>query len=513
MPNPIPLDQAIVVAEKVALSLATTGDLKYGDKRLLHGALLPQFIWISDDGEIRVAGQQLGRGIIASLRDARVAGEVSRYVAPEIRATGEPTKSSEVYAMGAIVYLLVAGEEPPDSLTASAFMQAVRSAKTMAGQEMPPEIRGILEKSLHLDPAMRYPSMTEMKQALSAVAHGGKYSATTFNLAFYLSNLLKKEMEAEAIDREKESKVNAAAYAEHAAAAPAPAVATPTFGVSADEEPKKKNLVPLYAAAAVVVIGGGIVAAVMMRGGAKPAPAPAAPPPVKAAVTAPAPVVVSQPVVAATSTTSTSDPEAQKKAFEQAVAQKMQEELMKLQKEYTQQLKQQQSKNAPVQTPPSTPQQRPQPTDERSAPSAAALDERRLEQKQVAPAPQPAAPQPTPQQVAQLQPQPQPAAASAVREGDVVEWDVLDSPLQTLTQARPVYPPMALRAKAQANILLSALIDESGRVVDVKILRGDARFGFNEEAVRAMRGARFSPPVKDGKHVKTWRPQTISFAQ
>ncbi|HEY6137745.1 MAG TPA: protein kinase, partial [Thermoanaerobaculia bacterium] len=374
MPNPIPLDQAIVVAEKVALSLATTGDLKYGEKRLLHGALLPQFIWISDDGEIRVAGQQLGRGIIVSLRDARVSGEISRYVAPEIRATAEPTKSSEVYAMGAVLYLLVTGEEPPDSLTASAFMQAVRSAKTMSGQEMPPEIRAILEKSLHIDPAMRYPTMTEMKQALSAVAHGGKYSATTFNLAFYLSNLLKKEMEAEAIDREKESKVNAAAYAEHPASAPMPAVATPTFGVSADEEPKKKNMVPLYAAAAIVVIGGGITAAMMMRGGTKAAPAPTAtataPPPVKAAVAAPAPVVVSQPATAATSTTSTVDPEAQKKAaFEQAVAQKMQEELMKLQKEYTQQLKQQQSKNAPVPVPapPAAQPQRSQPGDERSA--------------------------------------------------------------------------------------------------------------------------------------------------
>jgi len=26
-----------------------------------------------------------------------------------------------------------------------------------------------------------------------------------------------------------------------------------------------------------------------------------------------------------------------------------------------------------------------------------------------------------------------------------------------------------------------------------------------------MRAARFSPPMKDGKRVKTWRPQPISF--
>lgn len=515
MPNPIPLDQAIVVAEKVALSLATTGDLKYGDKRLLHGALLPQFIWISDDGEIRVAGQQLGRGIISSLRDPRVAGEMSRYIAPEIRATGEPTKASEVFAMGAILYLLVTGEEPPDAVTTSAFAQAVRASRTMSAHEMPPEIRAILEKSLTVDPAARFASMTEMKQALSAVAHGGKYSATTFNLAFYLSNLLKKEMESEAIDREKESKVNVAAYTERpptAAAAPLPAIATPMFGVS--EEPKKKSKVPLYAAAAIVVVAGiGVAAMMMMRGNAAPAPKPVAPP-VKAQVAAPPPVVVSQPVVAATSTTSTMDSEAEKKAFEQAVAQKLQEEMMKLQKDYTTQLKQQQSKNAPVTTLASAPPQRPQPGEERSAPSAAALDERRLEQKQAqTPVPQPTAPQQTQQQVAQLQPQPQPVAPAVptVREGDVIEFQELDAPLQLLSPIRPIYPPMAMRAKVQATIVVSALVDENGRVSDVKVLRGDPRFGFNDEAMRAMRATRFSPPTKDGKRVKTWRPQTISF--
>ena len=73
------------------------------------------------------------------------------------------------------------------------------------------------------------------------------------------------------------------------------------------------------------------------------------------------------------------------------------------------------------------------------------------------------------------------------------------------------YPPMAARAKAEAMVIVSALIDENGRVTEVKVLRGDERYGFNDEAIRAMRGTRFTPPMKAGKHVKTWRPQTISF--
>ncbi|MFL6247571.1 MAG: hypothetical protein ACJ74H_16220, partial [Thermoanaerobaculia bacterium] len=41
-PNPLPIDQAIIIAEKVALSLATTAELRDGSgQRLSHGALIP----------------------------------------------------------------------------------------------------------------------------------------------------------------------------------------------------------------------------------------------------------------------------------------------------------------------------------------------------------------------------------------------------------------------------------------------------------------------------------------
>src|SRR5207244_5885507 len=132
--------------------------------RLAHGALIPQFVWITDDGEIRVAGQQLGAGIIASLKDARVASEIGRYFAPEYQSSGQPTKSSEVYSMGALLYLLVTGAEPPDGLNASAFTVAVRSSKTMSGAPIPDDIRAILDKSLSIDAAPRYGYMAATKE-------------------------------------------------------------------------------------------------------------------------------------------------------------------------------------------------------------------------------------------------------------------------------------------------------------------------------------------------------------
>lgn len=532
-PNPLPMDQAIVIAEKVALSLATMADLRDGGgQRLWHGALLPQFVWISDDGEIRVAGQLLGAGLVGSMGDQKVAGEIGRYFAPESRGATQP-RNADVYSLGALLFLLVTGQEPPDAATASAFGAAVRAAKTMSGAPVPDDIRVILDKSFNLDPSMRYQSMSEMKQAVSALAHGGKYSATTFNLAFYLSNLLKKEMEAETADRDKESKVNLAPYLDARATAPSMAAAPPSVidMAAAFEEPKGKSKLPLAIAAAVIVAGLGFGGWYMMQKKNTPAKQQIA-----AAQTVPPPApqaqrVISEPIVAAGSQTTSSapaadpnDPAAQQKAFEDAVKAKMQAEMMKLQTQFENDLKKSQPKNAPVVSAPppqaaavtAQPQQ-----DDRASISAAQLDQQRRDTpaqpqtttQAAAPAPvqqtQTTAPAP---QVAQQQP---PAAATlgtpAVREGDVVGVTELDQLPRPLRVVPPIYPPMARSQRISATIIVSAFINENGAVTDVRVLRGEPRFGMNDAAVRAIKATKFSPPMKDGKRVKTWLPQQFDF--
>jgi len=95
--------------------------------------LIPQFIWITEDGEVRVAGQKLGKGMIASLQETVVNSDVGTDYSPEYRNSGTPTKTSEVYAMGAVLYVLVTGQEPPDSLSVTAFTQMVRAANSRSG--------------------------------------------------------------------------------------------------------------------------------------------------------------------------------------------------------------------------------------------------------------------------------------------------------------------------------------------------------------------------------------------
>jgi len=249
---------------------------------------------------------------------------------------------------------------------------------------------------------------------------------------------------------------------------------------------------------------------------ASPTPAPTRPPT--------PPPVVPQPIVATATpaaATATIDPTAQKKAFEDAVNQKLQEEMLKMQSQFDKQLQTKKSKNAAVSAPPpvltaSVAPQRTETMDDRS-PSAAAFDERRQAARTDTVAPQIPVPSPVTQTQAPV-PVPQPQAAAAapaptpgVKEGDVVKFDELDERPVLTSQPRVQYPPMAMRQRIESSVILTALISENGDVIDVKILRGDPRLGFNDAAIRAMKTAKFRPATKDGKRVKTWQPQPIDF--
>ena len=518
-PNPIPIDLAVVIAEKVALSLATMSDLRYSGERMMHGALLPHFVWISDDGEIRVAGQMLGSGIVASLRDTKVGAEVGRYFSPEYQSSSLPSQASEIYSLGAILYLVVTGHEPPDPVSGSAFMLTIKSARTMNGAAIPNDIRAIVEKSLVIDHKARYATVAEMKQELSALAHSGKYPATTFNLAFYMSNLLKKELEGETIEREKESKINAAAYA-----APQSQEAAPVADIAAAKPSARKRL-PLAVAAAVAVVAAlGIGAYTML--GPKPqaqttprSAAGAMVPPAKQqqpkAPVIPEPIVVQSAATQspAAPATATDDEAARKKAFEDAVKQRLNEEMMKLQAKYTKELQQKQSKNAPVLTasmatpPPLGNTQSPPQADDRSI-SAAQLDQQRLASRQETLPPATTQTQEPAPQLTQTQaptPAPQPVAP-VIHEGDIIEITDVDRIPVPVNEIRPMPSPIAVRQHVQGSVIVTVFVSEDGRVLDAKVLAGIPRFGIDDSVLRAVRAARFSPAMKGGKRVKVWMP-------
>ena len=62
----------------------------------------------------------------------------------------------------------------------------------------------------------------------------------------------------------------------------------------------------------------------------------------------------------------------------------------------------------------------------------------------------------------------------------------------------PSYPALARRLEKEGTVLLCVTIDERGRPVEVEVL-GKAGFGFDEEAVKAIKDSTFVPARKEGK--------------
>lgn len=511
-PKPMALDQAIAITEKLALASEMIHNIKVGAARLVHGSILPQFTWITEDGEVRSGGQLLAAPLVASTGKAGVAKEINSFLAPELRASSVPTTSSDAYALGSIFFFLLTGAHATEGAPWRTSRMAIND------QPIPDDLQRILERSLAADPSARYPSATEMKQDLLTLMNEGSYSPTTFNLAFYLNNLLRKELEGETIEREKETKVPLAAYLEEKepATGPIPSlVSAPTFGAPLPRTTRSK--LPLIAAIIAVVVAGSAIGGYFYF--SKPAPVAGA-----ATTAAPAPppatLQISEPIAAVASSKPElvpveikADPNAEKKAFEAAVNRRLQEELLKLQEQYNRQLQSAAPDRVDRASTPSPVVASSRDQDE-PEPSAAALDQaRRIESQPVETATTTQTEAPVTQTVAPAPVAPAPAPlVAAVREGDLVDISEVDKVPERTNTIRPVYPPMAMRRNLEGRIIVTALVNENGKVIDAKVLRGDDRkLGFEEAALRAVRSTSFRAAVKDGKRVRVWIPIPIDF--
>ncbi len=165
-------------------------------------------------------------------------------------------------------------------------------------------------------------------------------------------------------------------------------------------------------------------------------------------------------------------------------------------------------RQAPTPAPTPTPETAPAPALEANdvplpaAPVPAAL---------VPAAPVPAAPVPAaPVPAAGAEPPPTPAP---VQRGALVEANDpgLTRPV-LVTQTRPRYPPLALERRISGTVSLNALVDETGAVAEVSLVRASPRgLGFEDAATRYVRTRVYRPATKQGVPVRVWLPIVVEF--
>lgn len=483
-PFPIPAEHSLLVAEKIATGLDHAYNTLIDGERTLHGLVIPGFVEISDDGETRLFGFGLAEGILASLSTPAVHDLVAPYLAPEVRASGKPSKVGDVYSNGAILLAMLTGATPPLENAAG----SVAGAQLFGhGEALPGDISAVLKTALASSPEARYETAGSLRRELGKLLFSGRYSPSTFNLAFFLTNLFKDQIAQEQAKRDIEAGMNPRSYPKHAPAVERPPrpVVLPRFGArpfeSEEPAPKKRPSAGILIGAlvAVAVVAGALIA-IVGRPAPKAAPPRQTPPPATASATpTPPPPAPVQPTGGMT-------PE----QYKEEVARRVGEEMQKLEAE--QKARQEKAAAARIAA------LKPKPT---------ALAPQVEVPRPMPISPGPAAAPPTTVPAPQKLP-----TAPAIQRGDLVDLSEVDSPPQITEVVKPQYPTIARNMRVSGTVILSVLVTETGKVSQVRVLReAGGKTGLNEAAAQAVRLWSFKPAMKNGVPVKTWFTVPIPF--
>ena len=103
-----------------------------------------------------------------------------------------------------------------------------------------------------------------------------------------------------------------------------------------------------------------------------------------------------------------------------------------------------------------------------------------------------------------------PAPASGVTPLDLSDPSVVSPVL--VSQTRIEYPPIARAQRLSASIIVSALVDEQGNVVEARVIRGaPANTGFNQAALDNVKKRKYKPATQNGKVGRAWVAIQIDF--
>lgn len=125
----------------------------------------------------------------------------------------------------------------------------------------------------------------------------------------------------------------------------------------------------------------------------------------------------------------------------------------------------------------------------------------------VVPAPVVAAPAPTPAPAAAPAVQSTPAAAPAGAEVSRAPAQPREFHVSAVTYLVPpvlTYPRVSRELGESGIVLINVLVDELGRPREIQVLRSSGYPRLDQQAVQAMRAARFKPYVEDGVPRSMW---------
>jgi serine/threonine-protein kinase len=140
---------------------------------VLHGNLKTSNLLVSAESEeVKVLGWGMAIANILPEEDGRAAA-TAYYLSPEQIESNRVIPQSDVYALGVILYELLTGEVPFDGTSSAVVAQKHLTAPPTPPSQrragVPGRVDKVVLRALQKDPAARYRSVEEMRQALVAL--------------------------------------------------------------------------------------------------------------------------------------------------------------------------------------------------------------------------------------------------------------------------------------------------------------------------------------------------------
>jgi eukaryotic-like serine/threonine-protein kinase len=167
--GPLPVAQAVEVAVQVADALACAH--AHG---VVHRDVKPANILLREDGHVKVADFGIAKaGAGNDLTRTGVVMGTAKYLSPE-QVSGNPADAgSDIYALGIVLYEMLAGAPPfvgdTELSTAVARLTATPGSLRDRRPDIPRSLEAVVLRSLARDPAARFQSAEEMRASLLAV--------------------------------------------------------------------------------------------------------------------------------------------------------------------------------------------------------------------------------------------------------------------------------------------------------------------------------------------------------
>jgi hypothetical protein len=170
--GPQPAGEVAEVGQKIADALAAAHDLG-----VLHRDIKPANILVKRYGTVGLADFGLA-ALMETGRDTSVtlAALTPAYAAPEQFHLAPPTPQSDVYALTATLYTLLAGRPPRYPHEGELSVPEIVRRHDLPLEDIPgvpPEFMAVLRRGLAKDPAHRYPEAAALRADLSQLTVSG----------------------------------------------------------------------------------------------------------------------------------------------------------------------------------------------------------------------------------------------------------------------------------------------------------------------------------------------------